>query len=209
MPNWCFINYKVVGKKEAAKRFTDMLDHLKSLPEPFVENGFWGGGEGKKGNNLWLGCIVNYLGGDWNAVHCRGVIDSYNLVDGRTADEGIVDVQLEHAWDEPSEFRKFLLEKYPDIRIVYRAEEGGNVLYKTNDATGEFFPEKYILQYEDEDGNCDTEYFVTLQTLAEYIQDNGLAEKVEPDFGKITDALDKWEEEDDNRWYSVNEYDIA
>lgn len=206
MPNWCFVNYKVVGKKEDAKRFADMLDHLKGLPEPLVENGFW---SGPKGNNLWLGCIVNYLGGDWNTVWCRGVVDGYSLLEGRTPGEAIVDVQLEHAWGEPRNFRRFLLEKFPDLRIVYLAEEDGNGLYETNDALGEFFPDRYILEYEDEDGDCDTVYFTTLQGFADYIVEHGFVQSAEPDFEKISSVLADWEEAEDGRWCSVNRYDVV
>lgn len=57
--------------------------------------------------------------------------------------------------------REFIEEKFPDIHLYYQCEESGEGLYKTNDNTGEYFPEKYYLWVEDEK----TEYYDNLESL--------------------------------------------
>ena len=50
MPNWCFTEYRCCGNKGELVDLKEKLDHLNSLPEPLVENGF---------GKLWCGCLVS------------------------------------------------------------------------------------------------------------------------------------------------------
>ncbi len=72
MPNWALTDYCFQGTNEQAKDLYDKIDNLQNLGEPFVPSDF---------GKLWMGCLVNYLGGDWKTVNCRGEIIDYQLHD--------------------------------------------------------------------------------------------------------------------------------
>lgn len=109
------------------------------------------------------------------------------------------------AWSELGEWRKFIKSKYPDIHIVYSAEESGNVYYVTNDFEGDFFPERYILDYTD-----GIEYFNSLEAAAEYVKNlTGKDVKTEEEIEAALDELEKKEmENDDDAFYSFNKFKV-
>lgn len=86
MPNWASTEYIFKAKDhEQAKDLYEKIDSLAKMEEPLVENGF---------GKLWMGCLVNLLGGDWNKVYCRGEIIDYNL------NGDIVSISCETAWEK-------------------------------------------------------------------------------------------------------------
>jgi len=106
---------------------------------------------------------------------------------------------------ELDEWRKFIKFQYPNIHIVYSAEESGNVYYVTNDVGGDYFPERYILDFTD-----GVEYFNTLESAAEYVKNlSGKDVKTEDE---IVAALDELEEcgqkENDDVFYSFHKFTI-
>lgn len=129
------------------------MSELEYVKAPGLhENGF---------GSTWLGNLVIKLGGDWNKVDCRGSWDNLLL-----HDDGTVSFCVESAWGEPYEVRELIEDKFPDIRIYYQSEEPDNVIYTTNDDTGEYFPEKYCLWVEDEE----TDYYTSFEHLIEAVQ---------------------------------------
>ena len=108
MPNWASTAYVFKAKnQEQAKELYDKIDSLAKMEEPLVENGF---------GKLWMGCLVNLLGGDWDKVYCRGEIIDYNLTDDH------VSIECETAWGEMPEFRHFIEQQYPGSKstIVWK-----------------------------------------------------------------------------------------
>ena len=59
MPNWCFTVYKCVGSPKEVRKLYDVIDSNCKRKEPRVKNGF---------GPLWLGCIIDELGGDWEQI---------------------------------------------------------------------------------------------------------------------------------------------
>lgn len=119
MPNWATVVRKIHGTKENLETIKDAIAKCENAKKPLVENGF---------GNLWLGCIVNALGGDWEKVTCRGELTSYCECDGY--------LQLEsmEAWGEQSEFRHFIEEKFhKKVHITYYCSEPSMGEYYTND----------------------------------------------------------------------------
>ena len=100
MPNWCSTDYRCYGNKGELVELKEKLDYLNSLEKPLVENGF---------GKLWCGCLVTLLGGDWNEVHCRGEVDSYEFF-GTT-----LCISVTSAWSELDEWRKFIKSKFPNM----------------------------------------------------------------------------------------------
>lgn len=109
------------------------------------------------------------------------------------------------AWGELDEWRKFIKSKYPNIHIVYSAEESGNVYYVTNDVGGDYFPERYILDFTD-----GVEYFNTLESTAEYVKNlTGKDVMTEADIeAALNEQEDKKLEDDDDAFYSFNKFKV-
>ena len=147
MPNWAFSQYHAVGDKEQLKQLYDTMHELESMKDPgLCDNGF---------SSSWLGNLVVKLGGNYEKIYCRGSWDNLSFNDC------YLTFDVESAWGELNEVREFIEEKFPDIKLYFQCEESGNCVYETNDATGDYFPERYCFWVEDED----TEYYSTLEDL--------------------------------------------
>lgn len=191
MPNWASTYYVFKGAdEEQAKDLYQKIHSLAETEKPFVENGF---------GNLWMGCLVNLLGGDYNTIYCRGVIVDYILTNDH------VNIACETAWDEMPEFRHFIEQQYPGSKIYYQVEESGCLVYGTNDKEGKYFPERYMLDYYD---GCD--YFYNIDEAAEYIGQRLLDMEIEHTVESIEKAIDDWlEEHDDEKdWMSFHKFDV-
>lgn len=190
MPNWCCTDYRCYGNKGELVELKEKLDYLNSLEKPLVQNGF---------GKLWCGCLVSLLGGNWNEVYCRGEIDSYEF-SGTT-----LCMTVMSAWSELGEWRRFVKSKFPNIFIVYRAEEPGNISYETNDVAGDYFPDRYILDFTD-----GPEYFKTIEDAAGYVSRlTGKEVKTEEEIDAALEELEENElEEDEDVFYSFNKYKV-
>ena len=149
MPNWCSTSYRIVGKKEEVNDLLAKIKQLDEMDKPLVENGF---------GNLWLGCLVTILGGDWNKIYCRGYISDFSL------DDGILSIETETAWAEMEEVRHYIEEIYPELDIFYYSEEGGCEIYQTNDCGKQFFSFRFILDDFEGDG---PQYYDNTESLLE------------------------------------------
>ena len=191
MPNWASTAYVFKGADEnQAKDLYEKIDSLQKMTKPHVPNGF---------GKLWLGCLVDLFGGDWNKVYCRGEITSYGYEDNR------VYLYCETAWGEMPEFRHFLEQQYPGSKVYYCVEECGNCVYATNDTDGEFFKDRYCL-----DSYDGLEYFETIEEAAKYIGEI-IGKDLKPDFAKIENAIDDYMEEHDNSdesWMSFHKFEV-
>lgn len=89
--------------------------------------------------------------------------------------------------------------------IVYRTEESGNVYYVTNDVGGDYFPERYILDFTD-----GVEYFNTLESAAEYLKKlTGKDVMTEADIeAALIEQEDKKLENDDDAFYNFNKFKV-
>ena len=191
MPNWAITNYKFKGADESqAKDLYQKIEALNKMDKPFVENGF---------GKLWLGCVVNYLGGDYEKIYCRGEISSYDK-DGDT-----VSMCCETAWDEMPEFRHFIESKYPGSKVYYQVEESGNLVYATNDRDGKYYPERYLLDMYD-----DNEYFCDLESVAKYVSGT-IGKEVKPDVQAIETAIDEYmaEHPEEENWMSFHVFEVC
>ena len=137
MPNWAYTSYRIVGKKEEVQDLYSKIQQLQNMEEPLEPNGF---------GNLWLGCLLTILGGDWEKVYCRGKIIDFSL------DDGVLSINTETAWSEMQEVRQFIQQNYPSLEIFYYEEEPGWGIYQTNDHDKRFFSFRYILDDLEGDG---------------------------------------------------------
>lgn len=131
MPNWCYTNYVFVGEEKEIKDLHDKIKSLDEMNEPLVESDF--------GKN-WLGCLVSLFGGDWEKIYCRGTLYCLQMQDNTMT------VDTETAWGPMNEVWNFICSQYKSIGYYYYAEESGNCYYATNDVSGQFFPDRYIVE---------------------------------------------------------------
>lgn len=153
MPNWASTTYKAVGDAKQLTELHSIMKELQELPSPGLHNNGFG--------ETWFGNLVIKLGGDWKKIYCRGWWDNLQYQDGELS------FFCESAWDELNEVRHFIEEKFPDIKLYYQTEESGMGIYSTNDESGEFFSDRYILWIEDQD----SEYYDSLEEVLEVIED--------------------------------------
>ena len=191
MPNWCDCTYKCVGDLKDVRSLYKALKYIDKRKTSIIKNGF---------GKWWLGNLVVKLGGNWEKYRCRGEITYYEL-DGK-----ILTIWQKAVWCEREGGREIIEEKFPSIRVYYREKKCECGVYYTNDANGEYFPERYYLDsYVD-----DSEYFTTIEEAADHVS-GIIGEKVEPDKNAIEEALDEFMEEldDEDVRYSFHEFTVV
>ncbi len=84
-------------------------------------------------------------------------------------------------------------------------------VFTTNDKDGRYFPERWLLDYNDEAKNLYIyEYFKDLPAVIEYLKNNGVLTKdVYPSKGAITAALDEIQEERPDISYMLEEFVVV
>ena len=197
MPNWAYTTYKIKGSESEVAALHKTIQNLADMDESLLPNGF---------GKLWLGNLVHALGGDWNDIYCRGQILDYSL------ENGILKINTETAWGEMSETRHFIESKFPSLEIYFQTEECGMCIFQTNDATGEIFPERWLLDYNDEKESIFIwEYFKDLPAVIEYLKNNGVIEKdIQPTKEAIVAVFSEIEEErPDDISYMLEEFVIV
>lgn len=182
MPNWCDTTYKCVGEQKDIQSLHKTLEQLRAMKKPFIKNGL---------GKMWLGCVVNILGGKWEDVRCRGEIIDFSM------DGDILVISQSTAWCEQEEFRHFLEQHYPGMKIFYQEEEPGCDVYYTNDETGGFFPERYLFETDEEQ-----QYFQTLVDACTLITKiTGHEVHTVEDIENTLDTYNEQHEEDDKFAY--------
>lgn len=191
MPNWSTTDYFVIGSPKEIMDLNKKMEKLENRKKSLVKNGF---------GNTWLGNLVQYLGGDWEKVYCRGEWMCRNYDKERNA----LTFTTETAWQEMNEWRRFIESCYKTIKILYVTEEPGCGIYQTNDKEGIFFKSKYILDYGE-----DVEYFETLNQAIDFIEkltEISIEEKTVNGIQKELDAYAE-ENEDEDLYYSFHEFE--
>ena len=191
MPNWSTTDYFVIGSPKEIMDLNKKMEKLENRKKSLVKNGF---------GNTWLGNLVQYLGGDWEKVYCRGEWMCRNYDKERNA----LTFTTETAWQEMNEWRRFIESCYKTIKILYVTEEPGCGIYQTNDKEGIFFKSKYILDYGE-----DVEYFENMDQSVSFIK-NLISVKIEEKtVNGIQKELDTYaeENEDEDLYYSFHEFE--
>ena len=182
--------YKCIGDPKEVRSLYKIINANDKRKTSRVKNGF---------GTLWIGNIIDALGEDWEKLRCRGEIIGYHI------ENNLLTIYQSTAWCEQEGFRECIEQKFPSIKVYYREEEPGCDVYYTNDADRNYFPERYLLNNNDE-----PLYFNTIEEAAEYV--SGIVnQKVEANMTAIEKALDNFEEEneDDDVFYSFHEFQVV
>ena len=118
----------------------------------------------------------------------------------------VLTINQQTAWCEQEGVRLIIEQTFPSIKVYYLEQESGCEVFCTNDASGEYFPERYFL-----DSYEDWEYFETLDEAAKFVS-KIIGHKVEPSVNAIDKALDKYveeQEENEDIFYSFHEFKVV
>ena len=190
MANQSDVVYKCIGDPKEVRSLYKIINANDKRKTSRVKNGF---------GTLWIGNIIDALGEDWEKLRCRGEIIGYHI------ENNLLTIYQSTAWCEQEGFRECIEKKFPSIKVYYREEEPGCDVYYTNDADRNYFPERYLLNNNDE-----LLYFNTIEEAAEYV--SGIVnQKVEANMTAIEKALDEYEEEnkDEDVYFSFHEFQVV
>ena len=190
MANQSDVVYKCIGDPKEVRSLYKIINANDKRKTSRVKNGF---------GTLWIGNIIDALGEDWQKLRCRGEIIGYHI------ENNLLTIYQSTAWCEQEGFRECIEKKFPSIKVYYREEEPGCDVYYTNDADRNYFPERYLLNNNDE-----PLYFNTIEEAAEYV--SGIVnQKVEANMEAIEKALDNYEEEheDDDVYFSFHQIQVV
>ena len=190
MANQSDVVYKCIGDPKEVRSLYKIINANDKRKTSRVKNGF---------GTLWIGNIIDALGEDWEKLRCRGEIIGYHI------ENNLLTIYQSTAWCEQEGFRECIEKKFPSIKVYYREEEPGCDVYYTNDADRNYFPERYLLNNNDE-----PLYFNTIEEAAEYV--SGIVnQKVEANMEAIEKALDNFEEEneDEDVYFSFHEFQVV
>ena len=195
----------VTGRKDELDAFVQTVNSLPSLPE-FHPNGF---------GPWWLGNLVHALGGDWEKIPCRGVINpepnagiSWSCAEpglnwSVSLDEkDVARFSLTMAWGLDTRLLDFINEKWPSLEFAWKATDEFGNFYERHDPDGlldgdtyEFDAPDACKSYEDKE-----------KFLADLREFSGLDLKAEDSDSAILDRFGEWLEslpEDDVRRWAV------
>jgi len=133
MPNWSYTCYHIVGDSEEVATLKNTLDQLSADTTPVPPMSF---------GHLWLGNIVKAYGGKTDTLYLRGEVLDYELIQ-----PGLLQLSVEAAWCEPSEWRAFMQGRMPKTDFYWMSEEPGMCVYqKHDDIRNPHFHDNYILE---------------------------------------------------------------
>lgn len=138
MPNWCRTSITFYSKHyQAIKNLSDMVIELKSNPSR-RPNGF---------GNMWLGNLLDYCGINTEGQKCRGSIAAFSKPSKKGSNWIFTLTQVD-AWAPNIEIWREIQqtdERFKDIRFEFEAFEPSLNLFWTSDASGQFYPTRYLL----------------------------------------------------------------
>ena len=187
MADMCEVTYKLAGDRRAIKTVYEVLRYMERRKTAVVKNR-WG--------KMWLGCMVNRLGGDCEACGCRGVIVDY-WYEGD--DEEVLTIVQETEWREQAEVRAFLERVFPKMKVYYLENRSGLSAVLTNDEQGRYFEERYFV-----DSYEDWYFFSTIDEVAEFAEEV-TRQRVAHDIHAVYRALMEYSEAHEDEWYEVRE----
>lgn len=154
MPNWCYTSYVIEGPKEDLEKIQNAIKNHKVR---------------KDSADSWEGNILDELGIKFNESNARMRGFIYCEEDLTICDDyATLNFYAEEAWYK-TDFSRYLEDAFPEITIYWKAEESGCGIYETNDNEGNYFPERYVVDYSI-GVNSDTEYFSTEKEVVKYLR---------------------------------------
>lgn len=194
MANWCVTNFVVeCNDKQKLQRICDAIVKCNEMAEPLIEDS----------SKSWTGNIFKDLGLKFESDRC--------FWDEAYIEDGVLYISEESAWSRGSSMRQLVeqmnIPEDPDndLIVYLKSEEPGFELYETNDDEGLYYSERFIFDTS-EDGR---EYYSNIKDLCDDVNSYLGEENDFKAFDDVVERLDKYnkENEDDDRWAYVHEFD--
>lgn len=192
MPNWCSTVYVVEGDSKEIKNLYGLMKKLQDRKSPAVKNDF---------GTTWLGCLVDALGKDWNAISCRG---SWSCLE---MDGEVLKFNTETAWAPCNETFDAVREKFPSLHYYFIAEEPGLEVYETNDEYGVYFEDKFLLDACTPEEEYIHEYFKGRQEALKWLEN--MVGKPIRSVADIEDIDRQWNVECEDAYCYLYEFKIV
>lgn len=159
MANTCCNTIKITGPKNKLtllqKAITGIMRNRPEGPLKYADT-----------YNLLL--FLGYTPEQLAAVSCR---EDFPCGEP-TLKDGVLTLDTESSWRFQGEAWELVKKKYPSVDIWFRAKEFGCDIFCTNDTSGIHFSDKYCLDWQDESGAGEIEYFKDDCALIEYVHEN-------------------------------------
>lgn len=180
MPNWCDTIYKCVGDKNQLTELNELLESH---------------------HGTWIDSFLESMGVDLESLkkqglRCRGTIESFEY-----NGDNLLTIYQQTAWCEQEGFRISIEERFPGIKVYFMEEEPGCDVYYTNDLTGEFFSDRFVLHTPQ-----DTLYFESLEGVIDYLKDKYGIEVKERTFKEASNAVYLYSEQHEDDYLCLHEF---
>ena len=194
MANWCVTNFVVeCNDKQKLQRICDAIVKCNEMAEPLIEDS----------SKSWTGNIFKDLGLKFESDRC--------FWDEAYIEDGVLYISEESAWSRGSSMRQLVeqmnIPEDPDndLIVYFKSEEPGSEIYETNDDEGLYYSERFIFDTS-EDGR---EYYSNIKDLFDDVNSYLEEENDFKAFDDVVERLNKYnkENEDDDRWAYVHEFD--
>lgn len=156
MANNCTTHYKVLcPDKDILQRICDAIEYCNENKEPLTPDS----------SNNWTGNIFKHLGLKYESDRTFWY--------GAYIENDVLNLFEEGKWTRGSAMRQ-LVNQFPDpededesiLEVYFYSEEPGCGIYETNDYSGEYFPDEFVLDTED-----GTEYCEDFSDLCEKVNE--------------------------------------
>lgn len=194
MANWCVTNFVVeCNDKQKLQRICDAIVKCNEMAEPLIEDS----------SKSWTGNIFKDLGLKFESDRC--------FWDEAYIEDGVLYISEESAWSRGSSMRQLVeqmnIPEDPDndLIVYFKSEEPGFEIYETNDDEGLYYSERFIFDTS-EDGR---EYYSNIKDLCDDVNSYLEEDNDFKAFDDVVEHLNKYnkENEDDDRWAYVHEFD--
>ena len=179
--------------KQKLQRICDAVVKCNEMKEPLIEGSC----------NSWTGNIFKELGLKFESDRC--------FWNEAYIDLGVLRILEESAWSRGSSMRQLVGQMNDpedpdnDLAVYFLSEEPGLEIYETNDDEGIHFTCRYLFDTS-EDGE---EYYSTFEGFCDDVNSYLEEQNNFKTFDDVVARLDEYnrENEDDDRWAYVHEFD--
>ena len=192
MANTCITNWALKGLSSTVGLIAAAIDNASSQPRP----------------HPWDRPLLSEVGGLLGLP--KEDMPYSEIVHCQTDGLNILRISTEEGGAPPMAFFEALKKKYPDLKVRYVAECFEDDLFETNDREGEFFPERYALDFH-------TTLAPDADPLYYFKSEKELLDFVAKTFGKKYDSADEvsssleydLSDDDKNAFVSLHKADIV
>lgn len=189
MANICCNRHAIEGCKQDINRFYYIMRNLKDAAN-------------KSNRPLYLGTVAESFGISMDEVPCKGIVGYIHEPEETGNHVWNVRFDTETPWEPMPELFD-LINRYQfggKLNHFYSGEEPNCEVYCSNDTEGRYFPERYILQYNDGEYQI-AEYFPDLKKVSTRLHNRFGINKAFYSFDEAQNVLNAYNTDSDDAVY--------